>query len=104
MNEHQLKRQIERLKKQIQDFEERKEKLSIHGFWDLGYYKGKLTVMEDWLDSIQEDGTVEQADPNTVEQIFADLEEYHAVGNYSEFYVLTTESVEKLKKKYGVNL
>jgi hypothetical protein len=36
------------------------------------------------------------------EQIFADLEEFHAVGNYSEFYVLTEESIKKLKKKYGV--
>ena len=36
------------------------------------------------------------------EQIFADLEEFHAVGNYREFYVLTEESVNKLKKKYGV--
>lgn len=54
MNEKYLKRQIERLKLQIQDLEERKEKLSVHGYWDLGYYRGKLTVMEDWLDNIQE--------------------------------------------------
>ena len=36
------------------------------------------------------------------EQIFADLEAFHAKGNYKEFYVLTEESVNKLKKKYGV--
>ena len=54
MNEHRLKRQIERIKKRIQDYEERKEKLSVHGYWDLGYYQGKLVAMEDWLDSILE--------------------------------------------------
>ena len=51
----QLKRQIERVKKRIQDLEDREGNLSIHGHWDLGYYKGKLAVMEDWLDSIQEE-------------------------------------------------
>ena len=54
MNERQLSRQIERLKKRIQDLEDRKDSLSVHGYWDLGYYKGQLAVMEDWLDAIQE--------------------------------------------------
>ena len=54
MTERQLRRQIERLKKQIQSYEERKENLSVHGYWDLGYFQGKLAVMEDWLDSILE--------------------------------------------------
>jgi hypothetical protein len=54
MTERQLKRQIERIKKRIQDLEDRKDKLSVHGYWDLGYHKGKLAVMEDWLDSIKE--------------------------------------------------
>lgn len=54
MNERQLKRQIERIKKRIQDYEERKENLSVHGYWSLGYYQGQLAVMEDWLDDIIE--------------------------------------------------
>ena len=37
------------------------------------------------------------------EQIFADLEEFHCVGNYREVYCLLESSVIKLKKKYGVN-
>lgn len=36
------------------------------------------------------------------EQIFADLEEFHCVGAYKEVYCLLEESVNKLKKKYGV--
>ena len=47
---------------------------------------------------------MKQAELGIAEKIFADLEEFHAVGNYSEFYVLTTESVAKLKEKYGVNV
>ena len=37
------------------------------------------------------------------EQIFADLEEFHCVGNYSEVYCLLESSVIKLKEKYGVD-
>lgn len=54
MTERQLNRQIERIKKRIQDLEDRKDRLSVHGYWDLGYYIGKLAVMEDWLDDLQE--------------------------------------------------
>ena len=54
MTEHQLERQIARIKKRIQDYEDRESTLSVHGHWSLGYYKGKLTVMEDWLDDIRE--------------------------------------------------
>ena len=59
MKERQLKRQIERIKKRIQDLEDRKDKLSVHGYRDLGYYQGKLAVMEDWLDSIKEEEDAE---------------------------------------------
>lgn len=34
--------------------------------------------------------------------IFNDLEDYHANGDYSDFYVLLSSSVDKLKKKYCV--
>lgn len=51
--EHYLKRQIERIGKRIQAYEEKKETLSVHGYWSLGYYRGKLTAMEVWLDDIQ---------------------------------------------------
>ncbi len=50
----QLKRQIERIRKRIQEYEEKKETLSVHGYWSLGYYQGKLSALEDWLDCMQE--------------------------------------------------
>lgn len=45
-----LSHQIERTKKQLAALEEREEHLSKHGYWDMGYYKGKLEVLENWFD------------------------------------------------------
>lgn len=53
MDERRLKRRIERTKQQIEKYEADKENLSQHGNWSLGYYKGKLAVLEEWLDSLQ---------------------------------------------------
>ena len=90
MNEKDLKRQIERLKPRIQDLEERKEKLSVHGYWDLGYYTGKLVVMEDWLD--------DKAD--LAERIFADLFSKVSFDGHN-VSVWKTDLIE-VAKKYGV--
>jgi len=52
------------------------------------------------------DGDGESATQNSssrrgiAEAIFDDLEGYRANGEYSEFYVLTVDSIEKLKRKY----
>lgn len=56
MDKHQLRRQIERLKKSISDYEEKEAegKLSNPGYWSLGYFKGKLSVLEDGLDETEE--------------------------------------------------
>ena len=50
-----LQRQIDKAKSRIADLESRKEFLNIHGYWDLGYWKGRLRTLEDWLDEINED-------------------------------------------------
>lgn len=49
-----LQHQIERTKKLLADLEKRQEHLSKHGYWDMGYYKGKLEVLENWLDELEE--------------------------------------------------
>ena len=54
MTEQQLKRQIERIRKRIKEYEEKKETLSVFGYWSLGYDHGKLSALEDWLDCMQE--------------------------------------------------
>ena len=59
MTKHQLERRIKRLQKHINDLEERKSNLSVHGYWELGYYRGQLSIMEDWLDSIIETNQID---------------------------------------------
>lgn len=50
-----LERQIFRTKCHIQALKEREEHLSKAGYWDLGYWQGKLTVLENWLDELKEE-------------------------------------------------
>ena len=49
-----LQHQIDKAKKHIEELEKRKEILSEDGHWTLGYFKGRLTVLEDWLDELIE--------------------------------------------------
>ena len=49
-----LQRQILKAKANIADLEEKKDYLSQHGHWSLGYWKGRLSVLEDWLDELLE--------------------------------------------------
>jgi uncharacterized protein Yka (UPF0111/DUF47 family) len=54
MTEERLQRMIDRAKESLKDLEERKDNLSKHGYWDIGYFKGRISVLEDWLDDIRE--------------------------------------------------
>lgn len=54
MTEERLQRMIDRAEEKLKDLEERKEHLSKHGYWDIGYFKGRISVLEDWLDDIRE--------------------------------------------------
>jgi hypothetical protein len=49
-----LQRQIYKCKEKLNDLKSREEHLSKHGHWDMGYFQGKLSVLEDWLDEIEE--------------------------------------------------
>lgn len=49
-----LQRQIKKAKARIEELEARKDKLSNNGYWELGYFKGRLNVLEDWLDELME--------------------------------------------------
>ena len=91
MTERQLKRQIGRITKRIQALEDRKDNLSVHGYWDLGYHKGKLAVMEDWLD--------DRVD--LVEQIFADL--FSKVSFDGHNVSVWKNDLIEVAKKYGVD-
>lgn len=49
-----LKRQVDICKERLNDLKSREEHLSKHGYWDIGYFQGKLSVLEDWLDEMEE--------------------------------------------------
>lgn len=57
MTEERLKRMIDRAEEKLKDLEKRKESLSKHGYWDIGFFKGRISVLEDWLDDIIEQKT-----------------------------------------------
>jgi len=47
-----IKHKIERCNKRIEDYENIKEYLSIHGHWSLGYFEGRKSILEEILDEI----------------------------------------------------
>lgn len=59
MNESMLPRQIKRTEDTIAEYEAREGNLSKHGYEQLGYHKGRLSVMEDWMDCVNERGETE---------------------------------------------
>ena len=50
-----LERKIKRAKIQLEDLEKRKANLSKHGYWDMGYFAGKISILEEWLDEIKKE-------------------------------------------------
>ena len=46
MTKERLEHQIIRTKNQIKELEDKQEHLSKHGYWDLGYWKGRLTLQK----------------------------------------------------------
>lgn len=49
-----IKHRIERCSKRIEEYAKEKENLSIHGYWSLGYFEGKKSVLEEILDELDE--------------------------------------------------
>ena len=54
MTKERLEHQIKRTKNKIKELENEQENLSKHGYWSIGYWKGRLSVLEDWLDELEE--------------------------------------------------
>lgn len=49
-----VKRRIKRITIQLKPLEDRTEHLSKYGYWDVGFLKGQLSMLEDLLDDLQE--------------------------------------------------
>lgn len=54
MTKARLEHRIERTKRKIDALESIEDRLSEHGKWSLGYWKGILSVLEEWLDDLNE--------------------------------------------------
>ena len=50
-----IQRKLDLAKRRLQPLLEREEYLSKHGYWDIGYLKGQISVLEDWLDELTEE-------------------------------------------------
>ena len=50
-----IQRSINRAKQELKRLQERKEDLSKYGYEEMGYFKGRLAVLEDWLDEMEEE-------------------------------------------------
>ena len=54
-----IQRKLELAKRRLNPLLEREEHLSKHGFWEIGYLKGQISVLEDWLDELLESTNVD---------------------------------------------
>jgi hypothetical protein len=46
---------IERNKAALKRLQDKQENLSVWGYRDMGYYEGRISVLEDLLDDMEED-------------------------------------------------
>ena len=44
-----VKRKIERCSVKIENLNSKKDRLSVHGYWDLGYFEGRKALLEEIL-------------------------------------------------------
>lgn len=47
-------RQLKRCQERESDLKEREENLSVHGYWELGYFGGKTSLYEDIIDDLKD--------------------------------------------------
>lgn len=47
-------RQLKRCRTKESLMEQKKDRLSVHGYWDLGYFGGRATLYEDVVDDLKE--------------------------------------------------
>ena len=54
MTQRELERKINRAKEKLDALKEREEYLSKYGCWSIGYFQGRISALEEWLDEIKE--------------------------------------------------
>ncbi len=54
LTKERVEHQIKRAQNSIEKLEMDQENLNEHGYWSRGYWKGRLSVLEDLLDNMNE--------------------------------------------------
>lgn len=54
MTKEELQHQIDRAQESIAKLEMDREDLNGPGFWALGYWKGRVSILEEWLKELKE--------------------------------------------------
>lgn len=49
-----IKRQIKRCQERLDTLKSCETHLSKYGYWDMGYFQGRLSILKDWLDELEE--------------------------------------------------
>ena len=57
LTEKDIERKINLLEERLSRLLQRQEYLSNHGYWEVGYLKGRISALEDWLYELQEDNS-----------------------------------------------
>lgn len=88
-----VKHKIELSEAKVKDYKSRLKTLSVHGYWSLGYYEGKLSVLEELLDDlekIEEDGGCTLQEQLSVIDKLADVvsKEVEGIDKTSKYSVL----------------
>ena len=52
---YRIKLSLKHSKERLTDLKNRQDSLSVWGYRDMGYYEGRISVLEDLLDEIEED-------------------------------------------------
>ena len=49
-----LEHMIERNQAMLKSLQNNQDNLSVWGYRDMGYYQGRISALEDWLDELEE--------------------------------------------------
>ena len=53
MDKKTIQRKINRAKEHLASLKDNEDQLSKYGYWDMGYFEGKLSILEDLLDELE---------------------------------------------------
>ena len=59
MDERRIRRSLDRARKKLATLAAKQANLSVYGHWEVGYLRGRISTLEDWLDEIAEKPTAD---------------------------------------------